>query len=70
MRAEVRAGVDNAVYGKVYSAWPMSDGTFYLGVVTPDGKCHGFLFNTGDFKADAMVKAILHAQRDHSHGGI
>jgi hypothetical protein len=62
LHADVKAAVDNTVYGKVYSAWPMSDGTFYLGVMTSDGHVHGFLFNTGDLKADAMVKAILMAQ--------
>jgi hypothetical protein len=40
----------------------MSDGTFYLGVITSGGKVHGFLFKTGDLKANAMVKAILMAQ--------
>jgi hypothetical protein len=62
MSEEVKASVDTAVYGKVYSAWPRSDGSFYLGVMTADGKVHGFLFNTGDLKADAIVKAILMAQ--------
>jgi hypothetical protein len=58
---DTKAAVEQTVYGKVYSAWPMSDGTFYLGVMAPDG-VHGFLFKTGDLKADAMVKAILMAQ--------
>jgi hypothetical protein len=58
----VRDAVEKTVYGKVYSAWPMGDGTFYLGVATQDGHVHGFLFKTGELKADAMVKAILMAQ--------
>lgn len=60
--AEVKANVAKTVYGKVYSTWPMRDGTFYFAVVTPDGRAHGFLFKTGDLKADAMVKDLLMAQ--------
>ena len=57
--AQMRAA--EPVYGTVSSAWPTSGGNFHIVVVDASGRENGFIFRTGDFEADAMVKTVLMA---------
>jgi hypothetical protein len=57
---DLAAKAMNPTYGKVYSLWPMSNGTFYFALSTPQGDV-GFTFKTGELTADAMLKVLLFA---------
>lgn len=57
---QAAANSKNPTYGKVYSLWPMSSGTFYFAISTPKGAV-AFTFQTGNLTADAMLKVLLFA---------
>jgi hypothetical protein len=52
------AAAKNPTYGKIYYLWPMNNGTFLFGILTPSAG-YAFTIKTGGLTADSMIKVLL-----------